>query len=407
MDDVNDKNKMDNVNDNIKTGDVENNIKTRNEEVVEVKHTTQQKTLSKWYFRKSLKKGSKWYSVINIEPRSTTAFFRQLATLIGAGMPLLGALRTISRSDQYGIAVTVNAIADDVEKGESLSSSLARFPKIFSQIYINLIVVAEQGGSLEETLKGLANFTENEDIAQNQIKRALLYPVITLFVAIGVFAFALSYIIPTFISTTLETSENLGLIARVLLNVSNFFNSFWWLLLLGTIAIGYGIYKSNKYPEGKMFWDGFKLKIPVLGTILRKIAIMNITRSFGILIKNGVPIVKAIRLLSMHTENSVYAEVLRKTHDEVEKGSKFFESIAASRMFPPFVVDLITVGESSGQLDNMMIKVADSYQDEVEQITRNLGTLIEPILLLVIGVFTALIVFSVFSTYIQALKQLS
>ncbi len=115
---------------------------------------------------------------------------------------------------------------------------------------------------------------------------------------------------------------------------------------------------------------------------------------------------KATRLLSMHTDNRVYAEALRKTHDEVEQGNKFSESIAASKMFPPFVVDLITVGETSGQLDNMMIKVADTYQDEVEQITKNLGTLIEPVLLLVIGAFTALIVFSVFSTYVQTLKQL-
>lgn len=405
MDDVKGSNKMDNANDNIKKDDVKNNIKTQNEEV-EDKHITQQKTLTKGILRKGFKKGAKWYSIINIEPRSTTVFFRQLATLIGAGMPLLAALRTISRNDQYGIASVVDAIADDVEKGESLSSSLAKFPEIFSRIHINLLVIAEQGGSLEETLRGLANFTENEDNARNQIKRALLYPVITLFIAIGVLAFTLSYVIPTFINTMLETTENLGIIASLLLNVSSFFNSFWWLLLLGAIFIGYAIRNSAKSPAGKMFWDKFKLKIPVLGTILQKIAIMNITRSFGILIRNGVPIVKTIRLLSMHTENQVFAEVLRKIHDEVEKGSKFYESIAASKMFPPFVVDLMTAGESSGQLDNMMIKVADTYQDEVEQITKNLGTLIEPVLLLVIGAFTALIVFSVFSTYIQTLKQL-
>ena len=393
------------MDDNNRDDNVYGNINALNEKE-EDKHTTQQKTIKPSLFGKKLKKRSRWYSVINIEPRATTAFFRQLATLIGAGMPLLKALRIIAGNEQYGIAPAVNAIANEVEKGESLSSSMAKFPKIFSNIYLNMIIIAEQGGSLEETLRGLANFTENEDFSRNQIKRAMLYPVITLLLAIGVFAFALSYIIPTFITTMLETTDNLGLIAGTLLKVSNFFNSFWWLLILGTIAVVFIVYKSSKYPAGKKFWDEFKLKIPVLGTILRKIVIMNVTRSLGILIKNGVPIVKSIRLLSIHTDNRVYAEVLKKAHDEVEKGNKFYESIAASGMFPPFVVDLITVGETSGQLDNMMIKVADSYQDEVDQITRNIGTLIEPVLLLVIGAFTAIIVFSVFSTYIQTLKQL-
>lgn len=349
-------------------------------------------------------KGSKWYSIINIEPRGTTVFFRQLATLIGAGMPLLESLRTISRNDQYGISPVVNVIANDVEQGNSLSSALEKFPKIFPKMYINLLVIAEKGGSLEETLKGLANFTESEDITRNQIKRALLYPLITLLLAVVVFSFVLAYVIPSFFSTLLGSNADLNTMTKVIFFVSIFFRGYWWALLLGAIAVGFGIYFSNQTPGGKVFWDRFKLNMPVLGTILKKIAIMNITRSFGILIKNGVPILKSIKLLYVHTENHVYAEVLKKAHDEVEKGNKFYESIAQSKMFPPFVVDLVTIGESSGKLDDMMTKIADSYHDEVEQITNNLSTLVEPILLLVIGTFTGIIVYSVFSTYIHTLK---
>lgn len=357
--------------------------------------------------KRSFKKGSRWYSVINVEPRGVTVFFRQMAAMIGAGMPLLKALRTISKNDERGISQVINIVANDVERGESLSTALGNFPNIFSNVYINLLVVAEQGGSLEETLRGLANLTESEDMTKNQIKRALLYPSITLFIALGVFVFVVSYVIPTFISNVLGTSENLGAITSALFNVAWFFNNFWWALLIGAVAAGFGIYYSGQNPEGKRFWDRFKLRVPVLGVILKKIAIMNFARSFGMLMQSGMPVIKSVKLLEQNTDNMVYSDILGKTHDAVEKGSKIYEPISESKMFPPFVVDLITVGESTGQLDTMLIKIADAYQDEVEQVTKNLGTLIEPVLLLVIGVFTSLIVFSVFSTYIRTLSMLS
>lgn len=378
------------------------------EETVTIKKTEESKRdrIRMNASKKSFKKGSSWYSVVNIEPRGITVFFRQLAALIGAGMPLLKALRTMAGNREYGIAAIINSIADDIEQGETLSSALSKFPKIFSKIYLNQVVVAEQGGSLEDTLKGLANFTESQDRTRNQIKRALLYPAITLFIAIGVFVFVISYVIPTFISTILSSSENLGSITKGLFSVANFFNGYWWALLLGGIAIGFGIYFSAQSHRGKLFWDKFKLRVPIFGTILKKVSIMNITRSFGMLIQSGVNPVKSLRLLQETSENGVYAESLRRAHAAVEGGSKIYEPFAASKLFPSFVIDLITVGEASGQLDSMMIKIADAYQDEVEQITKNFGTLVEPILLLVIGAFTSLIVFSVFSTYIQTLKLL-
>lgn len=357
--------------------------------------------------KKKFKKGSKWYSVINVEPRGVTVFFRQLSTLIGAGMPLLKSLRTISQNGERCVAEVINAIADDVERGESFSSALKRFPKIFSKVYINLLVVAEQSGSMEETLRSVANLAESEDMSRNQIKRALLYPSVTLFIAIAVFVFVISYVIPTFISNVLGTSEHLGGITRSLFSVAWFFNNFWWALLIGGTATGVGIFYSAQSPGGKLFWDRFKLGVPVLGVILKKIAIMNFARSFGLLLKSGMPVIKSIQLLYENTENSVYSEIFREVHNSIEKGSKVNEPIAASKMFPPFVVDLINVGESTGQLDIMMIKIADAYQDEVEQITKNLGTLLEPVLLLIIGVFTSFIVFSVFSTYISTLSSLS
>ncbi len=357
--------------------------------------------------KRSFKKGARWFSVINIEPRGVTVFFRQLAALIGAGMPLLKSLRTIAQNDKESTGKIISQVADDVEKGESLSSALAKFPKIFTRMHINLIVVAEQGGSLEDTLRGLANFAEGEDATRNQIKRALLYPAVTLFIAVGVFVFVLAYVIPTFISTILGSAENLGTITRGLFHVANFFNGYWWALLLGAIGAGFGIYFSAQPPGGKLFWDKFKLKVPIMGVIMKKVAIMNFTRSFGMLIKSGVPALRSIRLLSENTENRVFSAIFLDTYNSVERGNKIYETLAESKLFPTFVIDLITVGESSGQLDSMMIKISDAYQDEVEQITKNLGSLVEPILLLVIGAFTSLIVFSVFSTYISALKLLS
>ena len=356
---------------------------------------------------RSFGKGGKWYSIINIEPRGVTVFFRQLATLIGSGMPMLRALRTISNSSERDVRYVVNEIANDVEHGQSLSFAMSKFPKIFSKIHINLIIVAEKGGSLEDTLRGVANLSENEDRTRMRVKRSLLYPAVTLFIATGVLIFVLSYVLPRFISAILGSAENLTPLTRCMVNVSNFFNTYWWALLLSAFILSIYIYFSSKSTFSKRFWDRLKLEIPILGVILKKISIMNFCRSFGMLIRNGVPALQALRLLQETTDNLVFAQIFRKTCISVENGSNISEPLSESRMFSPFVIDMIITGESSGQLDSMMIKIADSYQDEVDQITQNLGTLVEPILLLIIGSFVALIVFSVFSTYVQTLKVLS
>ncbi len=352
-------------------------------------------------------KGGAWYSLINIEPSGVAVFFRQIATLIGAGMPMLNALRTITKSSDTSIRKVVNSIANGVERGEALSYAMSKFPKIFSKVYLNLIIVAEKGGALEETLMGIANLAESDDKTRMQIKRALLYPAVTLCLAIGVLIFVLSYVIPKFVSTILGSAENLSVVAKVMVNTADFFNNYWWLILFGSSALCVFAYLSAKQPAGKCFWDSFTLRVPVFGVIMRKVLTMHFCRSFGMLIRNGVPVLEAFRLLSETTDNEVFAGIFRKTCIALENGSSIVEPIASSNMFSPFVIDLITTGESSGQLDMMMIKIADAYNDEIKQVTQNLGTLVEPILLLIIGAFVSLIVFSVFSTYVQTLKMLS
>ena len=318
-------------------------------------------------------KGGAWYSLINIEPSGVAVFFRQIATLIGAGMPMLTALRTITKSSDASIRNVVNSIANDVERGESLSYSMSKFPKIFSKVYINLIIVAEKGGALEETLMGIANLAESDDKTRMQIKRALLYPAVTLCLAVGVLIFVLSYVIPKFVSTILGSAENLSIVAKVMVNTADFFNNYWWLILFGFSVLCVCVYLSALQPAGKLFWDSFKLRIPVFGVILRKTLTMHFCRSFGMLMKNGVPVLDAFRLIAETSDNEVFAGIFRKTCVALENGSSIVEPIASSKMFSPFVIDLITTGESSGQLDVMMIKIADAYNDEIKQVTQISG----------------------------------
>ncbi len=342
-----------------------------------------------------------------VSAKQITVFTRQLATLIGSGLPLVRALYVLERQEKSGILkTTIRGLAEQVEGGSSFSEALSKFPKAFPPLYVNTVKAGEAGGVLEVVLTRLAEFAEKSQRLEGRIKSAMVYPALVLTMALSVLGFLITFIVPKFLQIFKEMNVELPVMTKVLLVVSDFARSRWYIgigLVVLLIVLWNVLYSL---PVTKLLIDKGKLEIPVMGQLLRKIAIARFSRTLGTLLSSGVPILQSLMVSKDTTGNEAMARSIVVVHDAVREGETIAKPLLKAGLFPAMAVNMISVGEETGALDQMLLKVADVYDEEVDVTVTGLMSLLEPFLIIGLGMIVGFIVIAMFLPLFQLVTAL-
>jgi len=321
---------------------------------------------------------------------------RQLATLLGAGIPLVPALNgLIEQTVNQSLKKVIAQLKDSVNEGNSFTSALSEHPRLFSKIYVNMVRSGEASGSLDVVLEQLADFGENQQALKSRITAALIYPVILSLVAVIILALLLVIVVPNITKVFEDSQQALPLPTILLINISDFLSQYWWLLLAILLAVIIGTRLLIRQPRGRKIWDRLKLTLPLLGDLNIKIAAARFGTTLGSLLQSGVPLVSSLRIVRNMFNNVHVADVIDDATEELEKGGSLSRTLKGSRWFLPMMVQMIAVGEQSGTLEKMLKKIAGSYEKEVEAKIKALTSLIEPFMILLMGVAMLFIVLSI------------
>ena len=339
-----------------------------------------------------------------IKPRQLSVFVRQLATLLGAGLPLLRSLNVLSDQAKPGIMKeTLSQVATDIEGGATFSETLAKHPKSFSKLFINMIKAGEIGGILEAVLERLAEFSEKEEALKRKIKSAMVYPILVTVAAVGILTFLIIVVIPTFKKMFEDFNTELPGATVMLLKMSDVFKDWRSIfVVIGSLIGLFIIYKLiRKTRKGAYYSDKLKLYIPVVGPLIRKTAVGRFSRTFATLIGSGVPILQALTIVKETSGNEVISQSMVSVHDSIREGESIAGPLQASGIFPPLVINMVDVGEETGALDKMLLKVAEAYDQEVDAAVVALTSIIEPIMIVGMGVVVGFIVIALFLPLIK------
>ncbi len=340
-----------------------------------------------------------------IIPQEIAIFARQFATMIGAGVPLVRCLTILSEQvENPRMRDIINTIRGDVEAGMTFSKALERHPRVFSHLFVNLVKAGEAGGVLDEILDRLANYLESSEQLRQKVKGALTYPVVVMTIAFAVVVFLVTFVLPSF-KNIFEGQGELPLPTRLLLSASEFMQSYFIVLLIG---VGVALFLLKRFlgtKQGIRFRDTNMLKIPKMGSMLRKVAVAKFTRTLGTLIASGVPILQALEVTADTAGNVVVADAVHKTRISIREGESIAEPLRNSRVFPPMVVQMIAVGEETGELDSMLSKIADFYDSEVDTAIKALTSIIEPVVIVVMGIIIGGIVMAIFLPMLSLVNQ--
>ncbi|MDH3330542.1 MAG: type II secretion system inner membrane protein GspF [Desulfobulbaceae bacterium] len=321
---------------------------------------------------------------------------RQLATLLGAGIPLVSALNgLIEQTTNQSFKKIIAQLKDSVNEGNSFTSALAEHPRLFSRIYVNMVKSGEASGSLDVVLEQLAEFGEAQQNMKSRIRAALLYPAFMAVVGIIVLFLLITFIVPSITKVFDDTQQALPLPTTILINLSGVLADFWWALILLLIGLVIFLRFAVQQPYGKKIWDRLKLTLPLFGDLNTKIAAARFGRTLGSLLQSGVPLITSLQIVKNIFNNVLLTHVIDEATEELEKGRSLSNVLKRSRWFLPMVVQMIAVGEQSGAMEKMLNKVADSYEREVETKIIALTSLIEPVMILVMGLLVSFIVISI------------
>jgi type IV pilus assembly protein PilC len=342
-----------------------------------------------------------------VPPQSIAIFTRQFSVMIDAGLPLVQCLEILgSQQDHKVFKRTLIQVRQDVESGSNLADSMRKHPKVFNDLYTNMVAAGEAGGILDTILQRLATYIEKAVKLNSQVKSAMIYPVAVIGIACIVVAVILWKVIPVFASLFASLGAELPLPTRVVIAMSNFIGDFWWLVTILAIV---GTFATRKYHEtykGKRVIDGFLLKMPVLGMLLRKIAVARFCRTLATLTSSGVPILDGLQITARTAGNSIVEDAIMATRKSVEEGKTISEPLGDTEVFPPMVVQMIAVGEQTGALDTMLSKIADFYEDEVDLAVAGLMKLLEPVLIAFLGVAIGGIVIAMYMPMFSLISQI-
>ena len=322
---------------------------------------------------------------------------RQLATLIGAGLPLVPSLSAlVTQMRNHLLRATIVRIREEVNEGNSLTQSLSHFPKIFPPFYINMVRAGEASGTLNLVLERLADFQEGQQAMRIKIRSALAYPIFMFFIGSGVLLFLVTFVVPNITSIFREMHQTLPAITVFLIVVSGFLKSFWWIIAVvfgaGVVGLRYAIKKTE---VGRYFRDRMKLNIPLFGSLNRKVAVARFSRTLGNLLQSSVPLLSALEISRNVVDNCLVADEIKRVAKDVEEGQSLSAPLSRNKFFPPIAVEMISVGEQSGNVEKMLFKVADAYEKEVEANIVMITSLLEPAMILVMGAVVGFIVVSI------------
>ena len=330
-------------------------------------------------------------------------FTRQLATMIGAGIPLMEAMEILhAQTENPRFAVVLDRVVEDIRAGSDLSAAMSKYPTVFSNIYLAMIRAGEVSGQIDEILVRLAGYMEEAQKLKAEIKAAMTYPVVSLCMISGITLFLMTYIVPQFGTIFAQIVDKAGnplelpTITKVTLGISNFLLNDWWVILVVIIGSWLALRAYKKTEKGAYQWDWFMLKMPVFGQLFQKVALSRFSKTFATLIKSGVPILGALEIVSATSGNRVIMEAVDGARDSVREGNTLAEPLGRSPIFPPMVVKMIAIGERSGALEALLEKISLFYDEQVETSVKSLTSLIEPIMIGMMGVMVGGIVLAVF-----------
>ncbi|HIP83053.1 MAG TPA: type II secretion system protein GspF, partial [Desulfocapsa sulfexigens] len=323
-------------------------------------------------------------------------FTRQLATLLGAGIPLINALASlIDQSTTPALKRVLAQIRDSVNEGSTLTNSLAKHPRLFSNIYINMVRSGEASGSLDIVLERLADFGEKQRALQGKLKAALVYPIFMGVIGTGILFFLIAYIVPNITQVFTDMERALPLPTRLLIMASDNLRQYWWLEGGILILIIFLIRLFLAGETGRRFWDRLKLTLPGIGSLTRQIVLSRFASTLGSLLNSGVPLITSLQIVSSIVNNSLIQEVLEDAMEQIQKGKSMSSSLESSVWFPPIFIQMISIGEQSGQLEAMLEKISTTYEREVETAILGMTSLIEPVMIAAMGAAVGFVVLSI------------
>lgn len=333
-----------------------------------------------------------------IKNKDLLVLTHELSTLLSAGLPLDRSLQILGElSENPQMKSVVGDILQSVQRGKSLAESLAEHPKVFEPLYINMVKAGEIGGVLDTVLQRLTEYLESATELRDEVRSAMVYPVILLVTSFVSVTILLTYVLPKFQTMFTQGGQTLPFTARMMMGMSDMMRSYWWVGLLLTIAAVVGFTHWVRTPAGRYQWDRFKLRAILFGELTKKVAVARFARTLGTLLRSGVPMLQALEIVRDVAGNVVLAEAVDEVKVGVRGGAGVAGPLSHSGVFPPLALQMISVGEETGRLDDMLVQVADYFDRDVRTTVKSLTSLVEPVLLLVGGVVVAFVVLSMFS----------
>ncbi len=331
-----------------------------------------------------------------IKAKERVLFTRQLATLVKAGLPITQALNTaIQQVNNPKFKTTLSKISASVEGGQSLANSFGQYPELFNHIFVSLVDAGEQSGTLDESLQRLADQQEKEQQILGKVRGALIYPMIVFAVIIGVVIFMVTTVLPQVANLYKELGQKLPLMTSVLLAVSNFMITYWYLFLLLLLALVFGTKAYIRTPQGRKYFDRLKLNLPLISPLLKKVYAARFTRTLASLVNSGVPLLQSLQIAGESVDNVVVQAVIDKATEKVRTGESLSSALTGHDEILTLVPQMINVGEESGSLGAMLEKIASFFEEEVDQTVKNLSGIIEPIMIVFLGLVVMFIVVAV------------
>ena len=342
-----------------------------------------------------------------ISQKEIAVFTRQFSVMIDAGLPLVQCLEILgSQQDNRIFQKILFEVRQDIESGGTLADSLRKHPKAFDDLYCNMVAAGETGGILDTILQRLSQYIEKIVKLRGAVRSAMVYPVAVILIAIGVVWIILWKVIPTFATLFAGLGAQLPLPTRITIALSQFIGAWWWAIFLSLGLSIFAIFRYHKTYTGRRHIDSILLKLPVLGNVLKKIAVARFCRTLGTLVSSGVPILEALEITAKTAGNAIVEDAIMETRKSIEQGKTIAEPLKATTVFPSMVVQMVAVGEQTGALETMLNKIADFYEDEVDEATANLLALLEPVMICFLGVVIGGIVISMYMPMFDLINKI-
>ena len=351
----------------------------------------------------------KRFYIGGVSQKMLTQFTVQLATLQDAGLPLLRSLKILANQFKPSkLKDIITEVAVDVETGNSFSESLAKHPNAFDKLYVNMVKAGEAGGVLDTVLVRLATFMEKAQALKRKIIGAVTYPTVVVIIAILVLTVIMTKVVPQFkkIFEEMDVGGGLPYQTQLLMDISTNLVNWWFMLPVIPVALYFAFKATGRNPQGKILLDRIKLRLPLFGIIFRKAATARFSRTFGTLLSSGVPILEALTIVRNTVGNEVIANAVQHVHDSIREGESIIGPLTESKAFDSMVLNMIEVGEESGEMDKMLHKIADSYETEVDALVSSLTSIIEPVIIVGLGIAVGFIVFALFSPLVTLMRTL-